>query len=142
MAKAELKTKLSEASVTDFLNGIKDKGTREDCFAIVQLMEQATKAKAKMWGSAIIGFGETCLKYESGRELDWFQIGFSPRKANISLYIMAAARETALLEKLGKHKMGKGCLYIKSLKEVDVSVLKQLIKKAVDHVNKKAAEKK
>src|SRR5437879_1975091 len=105
MAKAELKTKATQASVTDFFNSIKDEARRKDCFAISELMKEATKAEPKMWGGAIVGFGDAYLKYESGRELDWFICGFSPRKANFSLYIMCAAQETELLKKLGKHKM-------------------------------------
>jgi hypothetical protein len=130
MAKAELKTKLTGASVTDFLNSaIKDETTRKDCFAIVEMMKQATKAEPKMWGSAIIGFGDAYLKYESGRELDWFVMGFAPRKAALSLYLLCAAHETELLKKLGNHKMSKGCLYIKSLGDVDTKVLKELMKR-------------
>ncbi len=84
---AELKTKKTEASVEDFLNKIKDENTRQDCFEIAKMMKQATRADAKMWGSSIIGFGSRHLKYDSGRELDWMVIGFSPRKANITLYL-------------------------------------------------------
>ena len=95
-------------------------------------MDKATKAKGKMWGSAIIGFGDRRLKYESGRELDWFVMGFSPRKQNLTLYITGAVREQqALLKKLGKHKTGKGCLYINKLEEVDMAVLKEIIKQGV-----------
>jgi len=109
---AELKTKLNDASVTDFLNGIKDEGKRADSFEIVKMMQQVTKQEPKMWGSSIIGFGNVHLKYESGRELDWFTIGFSPRKQNLTLYVMGSFNpHTELLKKLGKHKTGVGCLY-------------------------------
>ena len=131
MAKAELKTKKTEASVADFLNEIKEEGRRKDCFTVLELMEKATKAKAKMWGSAIIGFGNVHLKYETGRELDWFICGFSPRKANLTLYIPGAVENTLLMKKLGKCKTGKGCIYINSLTEVDIKILDELIKKSV-----------
>jgi hypothetical protein len=95
-------------------------------------MEKATKAKAKMWGSAIIGFGDCVLKYDSGRELDWFIMGFSPRKKNFALYIKGTVeKQQALLKKLGKYKTGKGCLYINKLKEVDLSVFKEIITKGL-----------
>lgn len=94
------------------------------------MMEKITKAKAKMWGSGIIGFGVRDLKYESGRELDWFVMGFSPSKQNFALYIPGAVENNhALLKKLGKHKIGKGCLYINRLEDVDLSVLKEIMTK-------------
>lgn len=126
---AELKTKKTELSVDAFLNTVADEQKRKDAFALLALMEKATKSKAKMWGGAIIGFGEQVLKYESGRELDWFIMGFSPRKQNFALYISnAVSKNEVLLKKLGKHKTGKGCLYINKLEEVDLSVLKEIIK--------------
>ena len=95
-------------------------------------MEKATKAKAKMWGSSIIGFGDRHLKYESGRELDWFVIGFSPRKQNFAFYISGAVeKQPALLKKLGKYKTGKGCLYITKLEDVDLAILKEIITKGL-----------
>jgi len=125
---AELKTKASPASVEAFLNTIPDEQKRADCFTIMELMKNITGDKPKMWGSAIIGYCDVHLKYASGRQLDWFRIGFSPRKQNITLYIGATAESNAaLLEKLGKHKTGKGCLYINKLADVDLKVLKQLI---------------
>ena len=126
---AELKTKKSELSVDAFLKKISSEQQRKDSYDIIALMEKATKSKAKMWGTAIIGFGDRKLKYESGRELDWFVMGFSPRKQNLALYISGAVqKQGALLKKLGKHKTGKGCLYINKLEEVDLSVLKEIIK--------------
>lgn len=126
---AELKTKKTTLSVHDFLEAIPDIQKQKDAFAILALMEKATKAKGKMWGTAIIGLGDRRLKYESGRELDWFVMGFSPRKQNFALYISGAvAQQQALLKKLGKHKTGKGCLYINKLEEVDLTVLKAIIK--------------
>ena len=129
---AELKTKKTELSVDAFINNIQEPQKRKDAFSILELMEKATKAKGKMWGSAIIGFGDRRLKYESGRELDWFVMGFSPRKQNFALYITGAvAKQQALLIKLGKHKTGKGCLYINKLEEVDEAVLKEIINKGL-----------
>ena len=134
---AELKTKLNDASVTDFLNDIKDEEKRADSFEILQLMQQVTKQEPKMWGTSIVGFGNTHLKYESGRELDWFITGFSPRKQSLTLYVLGSFNpHTDLLKKLGKHKTGGGCLYINKLKDVDIKVLKELIKESV-----KAAKK-
>jgi hypothetical protein len=129
---AELKTKLNDASVTDFLNKIKDEEKRADSFEILRLMEQTTKQEPKMWGSSIIGFGNVHLKYESGRELDWFITGFSPRKQKLTLYVLGSYNpHTDLLKKLGKHKTGVGCLYINKLKDVDVKVLKGLITQSI-----------
>ncbi len=127
---AELKTKLNDASVTDFLNGIKDEGKRADSFEILKMMRQVTKQEPKMWGSSIVGFGNIHLKYESGRELDWFVVGFSPRKQNLTLYGMGDWMQSDLLKKLGKCKTGKGCLYINKIADVDVKVLKELLKQA------------
>lgn len=125
---AELKTKKTELSVEAFLKKITEPQKQKDAFAIMALMEKATKAKGKMWGSAIIGFGDRVLKYESGRELDWFVMGFSPRKQNFALYIPGAVeKQQALLKKLGKHKTGKGCLYVNKLEEVELPVLKEII---------------
>ncbi len=124
---AELKTKLTNASVDKFLKGVKDEQTRADCYQIIEMMNKATKAEPKMWGTSIIGFGNIHLKYESGRELDWFPIGFSPRKQNITLYLMGGLEQEELLGKLGKYSTGKGCLYIKKLADVDVKVLNKLV---------------
>ncbi len=129
---AELKTKKTELSVDAFIKKIPEAQKRKDAFTIIELMEKATKAKGKMWGSAIVGFGDRILKYESGRELDWFIMGFSPRKQNLTMYIHGAVdKQKALLKKLGKHKTGKGCLYINKLEEVDMTVLKEIIKKGL-----------
>jgi hypothetical protein len=135
---AELKTKQNDASVEKFLNGIADKSAREDCLAILQLMKQATKAEPKMWGTSIIGFGNYHYKYESGREGDWPLTGFSPRKQNLTLYIIPGfVRYAELMQKLGKYKTGKSCLYIKKLADVDLVVLKQLVKESVACMTKK-----
>lgn len=129
---AELKTKKTEASVEDFINSVPDEQKREDSFAIIGMMKKASGEEPKMWGSAIIGFGSTVLKYPTGRELDWMKIGFSPRKANISLYISMNAQEHAdALSRLGKHKTGVGCIYINKLTDVDVNVLREMIETAL-----------
>ncbi len=125
---AELKTKLTKLSVEDFINAIAEEQKRKDAFAILEMMKKATKDKPKMWGPSIIGFCDVHLKYESGRELDWFRIGFSPRKQNITLYLSGTLDSRAtLLKKLGKHKTGKGCLYINKLSDVDTKVLEKII---------------
>lgn len=130
---AELKTKKTELSVEAFLKKIPETQKQKDAFAILALMEKATKAKGKMWGAAIIGFGDRHLVYDSGRELDWFIMGFSPRKQNFALYITGAVeKQQALLKKLGKHKTGKGCLYINKLEEIDVAILKEIIAKGLE----------
>jgi hypothetical protein len=137
MAKSELKTKENEASVEDFLDGVKDAQVRADCRKIVELMTDATGAPPKMWGTNIVGFGSRIMKYASGRELDWLIVGFSPRKANLTLYLSTGeAWNTELLSKLGKHKTGMGCLYFKRLADVDESVLKKLIDESVQRAKK------
>lgn len=126
MAKAELKTKETAASVDVFLDSLADEQQRADSRVIVKMMQRITSDKPKMWGPSIIGFGSTTIKYASGRELDWMKIGFSPRKGNIVLYGLAAEANAA--KDLGKFKTGKGCLYIKRLSDVDENVLASLIK--------------
>ena len=127
---AELKTKVTKASVEKFLEGIKDEKKRQDCFQLLKIMKKATKAEPKMWGTSIIGFGDHHYVYESGRELDWFIAGFSPRAQNLTLY-MTGGLDHEVLKRLGKHKTGKGCLYINRLEDVDVKVLDELITNAV-----------
>ena len=134
---AELKTKANKASVDKFLKGIQDEQKREDCFKIVDIMKKAAKAEPQMWGTSIVGFGSYHYKYASGREGDWFLVGFSPRKQNLTLYIMSGFDEyNSLLKKLGKHATGKSCLYIKRLEDVDVKVLKELVTRSVKHMQK------
>ena len=129
MAKtAELKTKVNDASVTDFLNNVEDEQKRKDCLEVARMMEQVTKQQPKMWGTSIVGFGLYHYKGASGREGDWMLIGFSPRKQNITLYIMSGFEQyPGLMKKLGKYSTGKSCLYIKRLSDIDVNVLKQLM---------------
>lgn len=138
MAKnAELKTKLNDASVDDFINTVPDEQIRADCFEIIKIMKQVTKAEPKMWGSSIVGFGSYHYKGASGREGDWMLVGFSPRKQNLTLYIMAGFdRYEALLKKLGKFSTGKSCLYIKKLADVDKKVLKELVSESVQFMKK------
>ena len=131
MTNADIKTKVNDASVTAFLNKIDDEQKRKDSFEIVKIMKQVTKEKPKMWGPSIVGFGSYHYKYESGREGDSPLIAFSPRKQNITLYVLLGAdHENQLLKKLGKHTTSKWCLYIKKLRDVDMDVLKDLIAKS------------
>jgi hypothetical protein len=129
---AQIKTKETSASVEDFINSVKDETKRKDSFIILKMMQKATKEKPKMWGSSIVGFGNKIYKSPAtGREVEWFRIGFSPRKANLTLYIsMNIKVHSAELKKLGKHKTGVGCLYINKLDDVDVKVLEKLINTA------------
>ena len=134
---AEPKTKLNDASVADFLNAINVEQVRQDCWAIVEMMQKATKAEPKMWGSNIVGFGSSPIKYANGREADWPQIAFSPRKQNLTLYIEAEfPGRDELLAQLGKHSCGKVCVYIKRLSDVHLPTLKKLIKASVQHIPK------
>ena len=129
---AENKTKPTKNSVTAFLNKISDKQLRSDCFALLDMMQTVSKYVPVMWGSAIIGFGTYHYVYKSGREGDTVVIGFSPRKQNISIYLMGGLNNVEVeLSKLGKYRTGKGCLYIKSLSDVNPEVLKKVFVKAL-----------
>jgi len=130
---AQIKTKETGSSVEDFINSVKDEGQRKDSFIILKLMQNASKEKPKIWGSSMIGFGNKIYKSPAtGREVEWFKIGFSPRKANISLHLVLDIKKYAVeLKKLGKHKTGVGCLYINKLDDVDLKVLEKLINVAV-----------
>ena len=129
---AELKTKPTKLSVEKFIKSATYGQTREDCFTIAKLMSEATGAEPQMWGTSIVGFGTQRYKYATGREGEWLIIGFSPRKQNLTLYlgIYGLEEHTDLLKKLGKHSLGKGCLYIKRLSDVDLPTLKTLIRRA------------
>lgn len=134
---SELKTKPNKQSVKKFLEKVTDKDKREDCYTVLKLMKQVTKEEPKMWGNSIVGFGSYHYKYESGREGDWFVTGFSPRKQNLTIYIMVGFERYAnLLKKLGKHKTSKSCLYINRLEDINQSVLKELITKSVRKLSK------
>ena len=140
---AELKTKPTEASVKEFLNQIPDKQRRDDCFAIAKMMEEATGAKPKMWGPAIVGFGTFHYKYASGREGDWLVTGFSPRKNDLTLYIMMGFEQhRELMEQLGKHKKSKSCLYIKRLDDIHIPTLKKLLKASIKQLREYQKSKK
>ncbi len=134
---AELKTKGTGKSVKKFIDGIADEKMRRDCRKLLKLMGEVTKAKPKMWGSSMVGFGTYHYKYASGREGDWFLTGFSPRKLNLTLYLMAGfGRYDGLLKKLGKYKTGKSCLYVRTLDDIDPSTLKSLIRESVRYMRK------
>ncbi len=138
---AEIKTKQTDESVKKFLNKVADKKRREDCFAVLEMMEQITKMEPKMWGPSIVGFGTYHYKYESGHEGDMCMIGFSPRKQNLTLYILPGfAKYEELMKKLGKYKTGKSCLYINKLEDVDTATLKKLIKEGFTYMAKKYAK--
>ncbi len=135
MPKAELKTQKTTASVADFLEKIADPQQRNDAKAVDALMSEITGEPGKMWGASIIGYGHCHIKYASGRELDWMQVGFSPRKQNLTLYLMEGfGQNAAWMATLGKYKTGKACLYLKRLSDVNVEVLKELIKASVAHM--------
>lgn len=134
---AENKTKQTNASVDKFINSVKEEATREDCYKIIKMMKSVTKEEPKMWGPSIIGFGTYHYKYASGREGDMCITGFSPRKQNLTIYLMGGfEKQKTQLEKLGKYKIAKACLYIKSLDDIDETVLKELIAQSVKEVKK------
>lgn len=135
----ELKTRATGKSAEDFVRGIKDERMRRDCTTVLKLMKRVTKAKPTMWGPSIVGFGTYHYKYDSGREGDWFLTGFSPRKQNLTLYCLALKPD--LLRKLGKHKRGVSCLYIKTLDDVDLKVLEQLVRASNQWVQQSSAER-
>lgn len=138
---AELKTKQTAASVAKFLSGVKDEQKRKDCMSLVEIMQSITKSEPKMWGTSIIGFGTYHYKYASGHEGDACLLGLSPRKDAITLYLMAGVQaKPDLLKSLGKIKTGKGCLYIKRLEDVDVAVLRRLLRESLK-ANKQLAVK-
>ena len=126
---AVIKTKPTAASVVDFINNIQDEQKRKDSFVLLEMMKYATGEEPVLWSNSIIGFGNKRYKSPAtGREVDWLRIGFSPRKASLSLYLSIGIKEqAAALEKLGKHKTGVGCLYINKLEDVDLKVLKGMI---------------
>ena len=130
---AELRTRPEKASVAEFLGSIADENRRRDCEVIADLMQDVTGAAPVMWGASIVGFGRYHYRYESGREGDWMLVGFSPRKKDITLYLMAGFdRLPELMQRLGKHKTGKSCLYVKKLDDVDRTVLRDLVRSSVD----------
>jgi len=135
---AELKTKLNKASVEKFLNSVKDEQKRQDSFKILEMMKKITKEEPKMWGPSIIGFGKYHYKYASGHEGDMCMAGFSPRKEALTIYILPGfEKNKSVMEKLGKYKTGKSCLYIKKLDDVDTNVLRQLISNSYKYMKQK-----
>ena len=135
---AELKTKATENSVQNFLKQITNETTLKDCEQICELMEVVSKSNGRMWGSAIIGFGDYQYCNSSGKTEDWFMMGFSPRKTNITLYIMRFEGDIKeeVLSQLGKHKRGKGCIYIKTLADINFEVLKEMCEVSYQNLNK------
>jgi hypothetical protein len=132
---AENKTKQTEASVEDFLSKIEDEKVRRDSEKISELMRKISGEPPKMWGESIIGFGYRLIKSKSGREVDWLEVGFSPRKQNLTLYLnIGEGWDEDLLSKLGKHKLGMGCLYFKRLSDIDETILAELIEKSIKNI--------
>ena len=132
------KTQKTEESIELFLSSIEDEQKRKDSYTLLELMFKITKAKPHLWGTSIIGFGEYHYTYASGREGDWFLTGFSPRKQALYLYLMCdLANDGLTFDGLGKYKIGKGCLYIKRLSDIDLKVLEQLIKDSIEIIKKK-----
>ncbi len=131
MGKTEIKTRPTAASVEEFLNGVSDETRRADAFRVLEMFERVTGEKPVMWGPAIVGFGSVPVRYADGRELDWMMTGFSPRKQNMTLYVVnGSPKQAGLLGKLGPHSTGKCCLYIKRLADVDERVLEKIVEDA------------
>jgi len=132
---AELKTKENKSSVKQFIDSIENISRRKDCLITKKIMQEVTGKRAMMWGDSIVGFGRYHYKYTSGREGDFFVTGFSPRKQNFTIYIMPGYSDYQhLLKKIGKHKLGKSCLYVKNLDDIDLDVLKELIATSVEQM--------
>lgn len=131
----EQKTKPTDQDVLDFLNSVEDEKKKQDALALLDIMRDITGEQPKMWGSSMVGFGSYHYKYASGREGDNFLVGFSPRKDNLTLYIMGGYDQyEALMDKLGKYKIGKSCLYLKKLADVDTDTLRELIRQSAEHI--------
>lgn len=140
---AELKTRPTQASVKEFLNQIPDEQRREDCFAVAKMMEEITGEKPKMWGPSIVGFGTYHYKYASGQEGDWPVAAFSPRKRDLTVYLMVGfTKHSELMKQLGKHSTGKSCLYIKRLSDIHIPTLKKLIKQSLKDLRDYTASQK
>ncbi|MCD7061135.1 DUF1801 domain-containing protein [Pelagibacterium xiamenense] len=132
---AELKTRPTDQSVADFLNAVEPEQRRKDAWTILEMMERLTGSKARMWGSSIVGFGSYTYVNTTRKPAEWPLIGFSPRKANLTLYIMAGfSAYDALMARLGKHTTGKSCLYVKRLSDVDLDVLEDLIVQSIGYM--------
>lgn len=134
----ENKTKQTNENVEWFLSSIEEDQKREDCQNLLDIMQEITQQPPKMWGTSIVGFGEYHYKYKTGREGDWFLIGFAPRKQALTLYLMCDLSHDGLdFEGLGKYKKGKGCLYVKRLSDVNLNVLKRIIKDSIKIIEEK-----
>jgi hypothetical protein len=132
---ATLKTRENNASVKQYIDGQVDENRRQDCLTVKKMMQEITGKRARMWGESIVGFGRYHYKYASGREGDYLVTGFSPRKQNFTIYIMPGyTNYQHLLKNIGKYKKGKSCLYVKSLDDIDLDILKQLISASVDEM--------
>jgi hypothetical protein len=132
---ADNKTRPTDASVREFLDGVENETRRADAKQLLEMMREVTGEEPRMWGPSIVGFGSYRYRYESGREGDWFPAGFSPRKSSLVVYIMSGfPRHAELMERLGKHRTGKSCLYINKLEDVDVNVLRELVRRSAEHV--------
>ncbi len=137
----ELKTKPTDKNVKEFLNKVENPRRRDDSFKILKLMREITQEEPIMWGDSIVGLGSYHYKYASGREADWLAIGFSPRKQYLTIYIMDGFEKYEdLLKKLGKHKLGKSCLYLNKLEDVSIPVLKELISESLKYVKESMSE--
>ena len=134
---AELKTKPNRSSVERFVRAVTDEERRRDCQAMIRMMSEVTGAEPEMWGTSIVGFGRYHYKYASGREADWMLLGFSPRKKDLTLYVMAGFEDfPELMQKLGRYKTGTSCLYLRKLEDVDTKVLRKLLKGSVKKTSK------
>jgi hypothetical protein len=135
---AELKTKPTDNSVESYLNNITEENRRQDAMAIINLLKEVTESEPVMWGEKIVGFGDFHYKSASGREGDWFKAGFAVAKANITIYLMAHGLEKyeELFQRLGKHKTGKGCIYIKRMEDINPNVLKEIVKVVLKDISK------
>ena len=134
---AELKTKRTEASVTTFLDAVPDENRCKDCYTVLEMMQEIVGEPASMWGDSIVGLGSYHYKYASGQEADWPLVGFSPRKQNLTLYIMSGFDGyDQLMQSLGKHSTGKACLYVKRLADINLDVLRQIITLSVEHMRR------
>jgi Domain of unknown function (DU1801) len=134
---AEGKTKRTDQSVSDFIQGLEDESRRKDCAALVRLMAKAAAARGAMYGPSIIGFGTRTITYAGGRTEEWPAVGFSPRKADLTLYVSASKAPKPLLKQLGKHKVSGSCLHIKRLSDVDLDVLGRLVTDSVKRAKKR-----
>lgn len=138
---SELKTRKTDASVEEFLEGVGHEKRREDCRRVVEMMREVTGSEPAMWGASIIGFGEYRYKYPTGREGDWFLTGVSPRKQALTLYITAGFQQyDELLDRLGKFRTGESCLYVKKLEDVDLDVLRELVRRSTEYMAEKYVE--